>query len=127
MSRALRAFGVAAVIAVALVGCSPTSVAPKVETAVPDALVETDPDGPWAFVVDDDLHVGVAGSSTCPPMPTRLETDGDSLVVTIETGDRTACTADLVPAVYRLQVDEIPDTVEFVQGDRRSSRDVFDG
>ncbi len=125
MSRALRAGSVAAALAVALIGCASSGVGTKVDVPIPDDATVQEPYGPWAFVVDGDLHVGMAGSSTCPPTPTHLDTEGELLVVTIGMpADQEICTNDLVPAIFQVDVDEIPEQVEFVHGDERTTVDV---
>ncbi|WP_167051206.1 hypothetical protein [Salinibacterium sp. ZJ77] len=127
MSRALRAGSVVAALAVALLGCASSSVGTKVDVAIPDDATMQQPYGPWAFVVDGDLHVGMSGSSTCPPTPTSLDADGDLLVVTIGMPtDQEICTNDLVPAIFELDIDDIPERVEFVYGDDRTTVDVVD-
>ena len=94
---------------------------------VPDDALAQHEYGPWAFVVDGELHVGLSGSSTCPPTPVRLESGGSVLEVTIgyPTG-RDACTDDLVPAIFILDGESLPERVEFIQDGTRTTVDVVD-
>lgn len=104
------------------VGCSkaPLSIGKQVsvspsenarETSNPESLL----DGPFAFVAQDQLHITLAGSSSCPPTPisSDMGTD-DTLTIEVSSTQQTQCTADMASITYRLAVDPLPSQVRFV-------------
>jgi hypothetical protein len=109
----------------ALTGCTPTSIGTVSNAPVPEEILEGDVDGPWAYAADGALMLGLSGSSSCPSVPTAMETTGAGvLTVTLESGFAVFCTADLQLVVHELQVDQIPDQVVLMSDGTATSLDV---
>lgn len=107
----------AACMAVALAGCGgdPQSVAIRVTRGIPDSLVLTDDPGnqdawePEALAgwIEEGETFGVVswGSSSCVPIATKIEADGDDhLTVRFADSPHAVCTADLAATTHEFTV-----------------------
>lgn len=108
------------IVAVALTGCSPSSVAKDSYPGFPHGVDGDTLSIPQAFADDSTLYLTLGGSSSCPPVPTSISWDNNELVITVDHGWAIACTADIAATTYEFSLGSIPKNVEVVfDGDDR--------
>lgn len=98
-------------VVLALAGCSgPDSVADRSYAGLPESVDETDVGAsgePVATWIEDDETFAVTmwGSSSCPAVPSSIDTtDSGAVEITFVTDSSGPCTADLAPTTHEFGV-----------------------
>ncbi|GAA1745835.1 hypothetical protein GCM10009746_30890 [Microbacterium paludicola] len=97
-------------LVIALAGCAPKPIIGTVSRGAPDG-VQLDPlsESPTAVWVErgESFAVVTMGSSSCPAVATKVESNGDDLVsVTFGSSSNEPCTADIAPTTHQFDLPE---------------------
>lgn len=118
MNRARQSLRVAMLLGAATVllsGCAPTSVGIETTDYAPPRAGSQLPHAPSAFTEDGLLFIMLAGSTSCPTVPTSIDVEDDGrLLVSVDSGWCLLSTADGRLRVYQLPVENIPNELTLV-------------
>ena len=125
-SIAQRGFAVALAIlaTMTLAGCGASSIATTSYAGFPTGVEVHMLALPQAFADDTTLHLVLAGSSSCPTVPTAMEEQEGGLVVTVSRGWAVICAADMTTTTVELAVESVPDHVVVSNGDDQRTIEV---
>lgn len=119
MGIVARRLVVLCLVAVSLAGCAgPSSVAERTYRGAPEGTSQySDPDDD-VFVswVDQGRTFAVVtlGSSSCPPIATKIEGARDSVIVEFAPSGKSACTADFGPTTHEFKLPDGTATEQIV-------------
>ncbi len=105
-----------AVVLLALAGCAaPSSAAdgeyPGLPVGITDEELGAGYGEPLAYWTGAQLHLAIAGSSSCPMIPTELVEGRDGVEIALQRGGGDGCTDDLVYRTHVFRLDDVPTIV----------------